>query len=78
MKPVFIDPFLHPDLKWEHIRKNRNADLVACDYAVMPDYPIDDADRAATTAYRQALRDIPDQGDDPDGVVWPEKPAFLK
>ncbi|HCF9853780.1 hypothetical protein FA541_27805 [Pseudomonas aeruginosa] len=77
MKPVFY-PEIHPLIKWQEIRQARNADLAACDYAVMPDYPLSDAERAAVAAYRQALRDIPDQGDDPDSVQWPEKPAFLK
>lgn len=77
MKPSFY-PDLHPAIKWDGIRKARTADLAACDYAVMPDYPLSEADRAAVAAYRQALRDIPDQGDDPDSVQWPEKPAFLK
>ncbi|MCF5034621.1 hypothetical protein GIW76_08325, partial [Pseudomonas lactis] len=26
----------------------------------------------------QKLRDIPDQGEDPDAVLWPSKPDFLK
>lgn len=78
MKPTFLDPYLHPDLKWEHIRKNRNADLAASDYAVMPDYPLEDAQRAEVATYRQALRDLPDQGDHPDDIEWPNKPAFLK
>lgn len=77
MKPSFY-PGIHPLIKWQDIRNARNADLAACDYAVMPDYPLSDADRAAVAAYRQALRDIPDQGNDPDAVEWPEKPAFLK
>ena len=77
MKPTF-DKDLHPLVKWIGIRKSRNADLAACDYAVMPDYPLSEEDRAAVASYRQALRDIPDQGNDPDGVEWPEKPAFLK
>lgn len=69
---------LHPLIKWSELRKSRNAALTACDYAVLPDYPLSDADRASVTAYRQALRDIPDQGADPDAVQWPQKPAFLK
>ncbi|WP_413469379.1 hypothetical protein [Pseudomonas lactis] len=24
------------------------------------------------------MRDIPDQGEDPDAVLWPSKPDFLK
>lgn len=69
---------LHPLIKWAELRKSRNAALAACDFAIMPDYPLSDADRVAVAAYRQALRDIPDQGADPDAVEWPEKPAFLK
>ncbi|HFZ2546493.1 TPA: tail fiber assembly protein [Pseudomonas aeruginosa] len=77
MKPVFY-PDIHPLVKWSEIRKARNAELSACDYAVMPDYPLSDEQRAEVAAYRQALRDIPDQGDDPDAVAWPNKPEFLK
>lgn len=78
MKPVFSDPFLHPDLKWEMIRASRDADLSASDYAVMPDYPLDDQQKNQVLAYRKGLRDIPEQGDDPDAVAWPDKPAFLR
>lgn len=77
MKPVFY-PDIHPLIKWAEIRKARNADLAACDYAVMPDSPLSLADLDAVKVYRQALRDLPEQGDDPDGVAWPDKPACLK
>ena len=40
---------------------------------MMPDYPISDANRDALKAYRQALRDVPEQPGFPDEVVWPEK-----
>jgi hypothetical protein len=77
MKPIFY-PDLHPIIKWSEIRKARTADLTACDWAVMPDSQLSDAELAAVKAYRQALRDLPEQGDDPDGVAWPDKPAGLK
>ena len=78
MKPLFIPSELHPIIKWEMIRKARDQDLAASDYAAMPDYPMADKDRPAFVTYRQGLRDIPDQGADPDAVAWPQKPAFLK
>ena len=78
MKPEFALAEIHPLIKWTLIRKARDADLAASDYAAMPDYPMLDKDRPVFMAYRQGLRDIPDQGSDPDAVVWPPKPAFLK
>lgn len=78
MKPKFVPAELHPLIKWTLIRKSRDADLASSDYAAMPDYPMADEDRSVFVAYRKALRDIPDQGADPDAVVWPEKPRFLK
>ncbi|CAM3097790.1 Phage tail assembly chaperone protein [Pseudomonas gessardii] len=78
MKPIFALAELHPLIKWAEIRASRDADLAASDYAAMPDYPMADKDRPVFVAYRKALRDIPDQGADPDTVIWPEKPAFLK
>ncbi|MDI3585855.1 tail fiber assembly protein [Pseudomonas aeruginosa] len=78
MKPVFPDSELHPLVKWDMIRDARDAELAESDYAAMPDYPFTTEQRSKVKAYRQALRDIPSQGDDPDAVVWPEKPNFLK
>lgn len=54
-------------------RQQRNAMLSATDYRMMPDYPISDTDRDALRAYRQALRDIPEQPGFPNSVVWPIK-----
>ena len=52
----------------------RNNMLKASDYAVMPDYPCGETERAGWLAYRQALRDIPEQQGYPDAIVWPEPP----
>lgn len=57
------------------IRKNM---LIASDYAVMPDYPCSETERAGWLAYRQALRDIPEQAGYPDAIVWPEPPQREK
>ena len=64
---------LTPEKKAELIRQQRNALLSATDYLMMPDYPMDEAARESLGAYRQALRDIPEQPGFPDDVSWPEK-----
>ena len=56
----------------------RNNMLKASDYAVMPDYPCGETERAGWLAYRQALRDIPEQQGYPDAIVWPEPPKREK
>jgi hypothetical protein len=38
----------------------------------MSDYPI--VDKSDWEAYRQSLRDIPQDYDDADDIVWPEAP----
>jgi predicted metal-binding protein len=55
------------------IRAERDALLSASDWTQLPDIP--EATREAWAAYRQALRDVPQQVNFPDAVVWPEKPA---
>ena len=40
----------------------------------MPDNALAAPQIAAWAAYRQQLRDIPQDYNDPDLVVWPEKP----
>ncbi len=56
----------------------RNNMLKASDYAMLPDYPCGEAERAGWIAYRQALRDVPQQAGYPDAIVWPEPPAREK
>lgn len=40
----------------------------------MPDYPINAETLEAVKAYRQALRDLPQQEEFPLDVMWPKKP----
>lgn len=56
----------------------REARLKASDYAMMPDYPCSETERAGWIAYRQALRDITEQAGYPDTIVWPEPPVREK
>lgn len=60
------------------IRLERDKRLHACDYIMMPDYPM--ADKIDWTTYRQALRDITSQDGFPwngniDRAPWPAKPT---
>ena len=54
----------------------RNNLLNDSDYLMMVDYPISDEKKQEIKAYRQALRDIPQQDGFPDNIVWPDKPAI--
>ncbi|OCX94710.1 MAG: hypothetical protein BCV62_16140 [Pseudomonas sp. K35] len=65
-------------LEWSAIRNRRNQLLEATDYTQTLDAPLSDAQRAEGAAYRQALRDVPQDFGDPFKVAWPVKPAFLK
>lgn len=59
------------------IRRQRDKLLKATDFMVSPDMPMSDEDTAAIFAYRQALRDLPNQAEapwTPETIPWPEKP----
>ena len=56
------------------VREKRNALIAETDYLAMPDYPLDDERKAAVLAYRQALRDVPEQAGFPRQIDWPTKP----
>lgn len=56
----------------ESVRLERTQRLQATDWTQLGD--IDTAVKASYTAYRQSLRDIPEQEGFPFNVVWPELP----
>jgi hypothetical protein len=60
-----------------HIRHQRDMLLRDTDWSVLPDCPLSDGDKAAYTAYRQALRDLPatyPEVKNPEDVTWPAVP----
>lgn len=59
-------------MAWVMLRANRNELLASCDWTQVPDAPVD---QAAWAAYRQALRDLPNNTVDPANPVWPQPPA---
>ncbi|MPT48043.1 MAG: phage tail protein [Sphingobium sp.] len=77
-KPVAVDPesLLTQEEKIARLRRRRDDLLSMSDYAMMPDYPMDDETRANWVAYRQALRDMPGLwADDLANIIWPDAPA---
>ena len=59
---------------WRKIRKKRNQLLKDSDYIMFPDITITAEKKEEWTTYRQVLRDIPQDYDSPDEVVYPDKP----
>ena len=65
-------PAVREALAWRAVRVERDRLLAACDWTQVADAPVD---AAAWAAYRQALRDVPQDYATPDAVVWPTIPA---
>ena len=62
----------------EEARAERDKLLAETDWTQVLDAPIDAETREAYRAYRQALRDIPDQEGFPGTITWPELPTITK
>tara|TARA_R100001143_G_scaffold55505_1_gene51568 strand:- start:97 stop:417 length:321 start_codon:yes stop_codon:yes gene_type:complete len=67
---VSIADWVAPEKTWAEIRGERDALLKASDWMAMPDRTMSDAQ----SAYRQGLRDIPQDFADPASVIWPTIP----
>ena len=57
--------------KWNSVRAQRDQLLAQSDWTQVADAP---GDKAAWATYRQALRDLPSTGTDPDALTWPISP----
>jgi hypothetical protein len=60
--------------RWKIIRNERDKLLKESDYLILADAPITTEKKEEWETYRQALRDIPQDYDSPDEVVYPDKP----
>ena len=63
------------DAAWAAIRSKRNRLLRDSDFTQMPDSPMSQEKKDAWAAYRQELRDLPDELTDPLTVEWPLDPT---
>ena len=57
-------------------RMQRNSELVSTDWTLLSDTPFTAEQKEEIVAYRQSLRDLPDEEDFPN-VDLPTKPDFL-
>lgn len=57
---------------WIELRNTRSGLLSESDWTQVPDAPVD---QQAWAAYRQALRDLPANTEDPRNPQWPTPPA---
>lgn len=64
-------------IRWREIRAERNKLLDASDNRVLPDRwrSMTAEQQDAWSAYRQALRDLPQNTEDPFNPVWPVAPS---
>ena len=65
---------LAAEYPWVAVREQRNRMLRDSDWTDLPHSPLGESQQEEWQAYRQALRDVPQQDVEPDAVVWPDKP----
>ena len=68
----FVKNSENPAPTWETIRQKRDELIKSSDWIFLPDISL--KNKEAWLTYRQALRDIPQNFEDPSEVIWPEKP----
>lgn len=69
-----------PEARAQRLRAERDVRMASTDYRMAADYPLDEAQRALWAAYRQALRDLPQQEGFPwdgggEATPWPALPG---
>ena len=62
------------DSTWENVRKKRDYLLKSTDWTVTPGCTVD---QAQWSAYRQNLRDIPQNTENLKDISWPTKPSTV-
>lgn len=67
-------PQVQADRAWTSVRAKRDALLAASDWTMMADAPLSDLERGLAGTYRQQLRDVPQDNDDPNNIAWPVAP----
>ena len=60
---------------WYQLRTERNARLAASDWTALSDAHLSQDKKDAWFAYRQELRDLPENATDPTQVTWPVSPS---
>lgn len=63
------------DKAWEQLREERNKKLSACDWTQLVNSPLDSTGKTNWASYRQTLRDLPENTQDPSNPSWPQEPG---
>lgn len=63
---------------WIAKRQERNLILASTDWTQLPDAPLTDAEKTAWKAYRQKLRDLPQDFTKVEDIKWPDKKSLAK
>ena len=71
MSFIKVDPAKVSGRQALEVRTERDRLLASSDWTQVADAPVD---QAAWAAYRQELRDLPDQSGFPEKVIWPIRP----
>jgi hypothetical protein len=62
------------EVRWDKVKIKRNKLLAICDWTQLSDSPLSTEQKSVWATYRQALRDVPQQGVEPESVTWPTQP----
>ena len=62
-------------IAWKAVRVDRNGRLAGSDWTALADSQLSGVEEAAWFAYRQSLRDVPQDHADPTDITWPEPPS---
>jgi hypothetical protein len=71
MSLIKVDPAKVSERQALEVCTERDRLLASSDWTQAADAPVD---QAAWAAYRQELRDLPDQSGFPEKVIWPIRP----
>ena len=71
MSLIKVDPAKVSEGQALEVCTERDRLLASSDWTQVADAPVD---QAAWAAYRQELRDLPDQSGFPEKVIWPIRP----
>ncbi len=63
------------ELPWRAARLERGMLLRNSDWTAVTDTALSEAQQTAWETYRQELRDLPQDYDDAEDIVWPEAPS---
>jgi hypothetical protein len=64
-----------PAILMDHLRRERNTLLTESDWTQGNGSPLSDEDKTSWETYREALRDLPANTDDPSNPTWPTPPG---